>query len=171
MAHYTDRLLWFVKRAEQAMQQAKERALRELGITPAQQQALTVLSENEGITSAELARQCQVTPQTMTSTVGRLEAQGLLSRTPHPVHRTLVELRLTPQGRQLFERADAKVTELDVQLGEGLSPADINHLKNMLDHIALNATNADPDHPVRQFRRGQECDRCGTAANGFGDWG
>lgn len=31
MAHYTGRLLWFVKRAEQATQQAKERALRELG--------------------------------------------------------------------------------------------------------------------------------------------
>lgn len=142
VAHYTDRLLWFVKRAEQATQQAKERALRELGITPAQQQALTVLSAHEAITSAELARQCQVTPQTMTSTVNRLEAHGLLTREPHPVHRTLVELRLTPQGRQLFERADAKVAELDGQLGNGLAAVDIDNLKNMLDHIATNATNA-----------------------------
>lgn len=142
MAHYTERLLWFVKRAEQATQQAKERTLRELGITPAQQQALTVLGEHDVITSAELARQCQVTPQTMTSTVNRLEVHGLLTREPHPVHRTLVELRLTAQGRRLFERADAKVAELDGRLGDGIAPADIAKLKKMLDRIAANATRA-----------------------------
>ena len=139
VAHYTERLLWFVKRAEQATQQAKERALRELGITPAQQQALTVLSEHEAITSAELARQCQVTPQTMTSTVNRLEAHGLLTREPHPVHKTLIELRLTRQGRGLFERADAKVAELDARLGTGLSAADLATLKSLLDRVAANA--------------------------------
>jgi DNA-binding MarR family transcriptional regulator len=143
VAHYTDRLLWFVKRAEQATQQAKERTLRELEITPAQQQALTVLSEHEAITSAELARQCQVTPQTITNTVNRLEAHGLLTREPHPVHRTLVELRLTPQGRHLFTRADAKVADLDGRLANGLTATDIDHLKHMLDHITTNATNAD----------------------------
>lgn len=140
MAHYTDRVLWFIKQAEQATQQAKERALRELGVTPAQQQALTVLSEHEALTSAELARRCHVTPQTMTSTANRLEKHGLITRAPHPVHRTLVELRLTPVGRQVFEDADAKITELDIQLADGLTPADLQRLKATLDRIVANAT-------------------------------
>jgi len=142
VAHYTERLLWFVKRAEQTTQQAKERALRELGITPAQQQALTVLSEHAAITSAELARQCQVTPQTMTSTVTRLESRGLVTREPHPVHKALIELRLTARGRRLFERADAKVAELDAQLGSGLTAAELGTLKNLLDRVAANAVEA-----------------------------
>nr|WP_246244275.1 hypothetical protein [Amycolatopsis pithecellobii] len=43
----------------------------------------------------------------------------------------------------VFKRADAKVAELDGQLGNGLAAAVINHLENMLDRITTNATNAD----------------------------
>jgi DNA-binding MarR family transcriptional regulator len=41
---------------------ASTTALRPYGITPAQLAALTILSDHDGITAAELARQCQVTP-------------------------------------------------------------------------------------------------------------
>ncbi|BBA95990.1 putative MarR family transcriptional regulator [Actinacidiphila reveromycinica] len=142
MGHYSARLLAFVKRAEQATQQAKEQVLREYGITPAQQAALTILSDHDGITSAELARQCQVTPQTMNSTVGRMAARGLVERTPHPMHGTLIEIRLTPQGRDLFERADARVSELDRDLAADLSPAELGTLKTLLTRVTETAPRA-----------------------------
>lgn len=142
MGHYSARLLAFVKRAEQATQQAKEQVLREYGITPAQQAALSILSDHDGITSAELARQCQVTPQTMNSTVGRMAARGLVQRTPHPMHGTLIEIRLTPQGRDLFERADARVAELDTDLAAVLSPAELGTLKKLLTRVTDTAPHA-----------------------------
>ena len=134
--HYSERLLGYVKRAEQATQQAKESVLREFGMTPAQQTALAFLSDHDGITAAELARRCAVTPQTMNSTVGRLEARGLISRTPHPLHGTLIEIRLTETGRDLFARADARVAELDAALGAELAPEELAALKSLLARVA-----------------------------------
>ncbi|GEB49214.1 hypothetical protein SCA03_17650 [Streptomyces cacaoi] len=101
-----------------------------------------MLNEHAAITSAELARRCQVTPQTMTSTVAKLEGRGLLIREPHPVHGTLVELRLTPRGRELFRLADARVTELDDHLAHGLTAAEVESLKGLLTRVADNAAGA-----------------------------
>jgi DNA-binding MarR family transcriptional regulator len=140
MAHYADRLLAFIKVAEQATQQAKERVLREAGITVAQQAALTILSDHDGLTAAELARRCQVTPQTMNSTVGRMEARGLVERVPHPMHGTLIEIRLTQRGREVFGRADARIEALDSDLASGLSPAELQALKEMLARVTAAAS-------------------------------
>lgn len=146
MAHYTARVLAYIKRAEQATQQAKERALRDYGVTPAQQAALTIISEHDGISSAELARQCQVTPQTMNSTVARLESRGLVRRKPHPMHRTLIELRLTEHGRDVFERADARVSKLDAGLVAGLTPEELDTLKQLLERVTEAAPRAAAGH-------------------------
>jgi len=113
MGHYSERLLSFIRAADQAATQAKERVLRDYGLTPAQHSVLAILSDHDEVTSAELARLASVTPQTMISTVGRLEARGLVVRKPHPTHRTLIEISLTAPGAALFERADAAAAELD----------------------------------------------------------
>jgi DNA-binding MarR family transcriptional regulator len=142
MAHYADRLLAFIKVAEQATQQAKERVLREAGITVAQQAALTILIDLDGLTAAELARRCQVTPQTMNSTVGRMEARGLVQRSPHPMHGTLIEIRLTQRGREVFRRADARIEALDSDLAADLSPDELKALKEMLARVTAAAPRA-----------------------------
>jgi DNA-binding MarR family transcriptional regulator len=68
----------------------------------------------------------------MNSTVGRMEACGLVQRSPHPMHGTLIEIRLTQRGREVFQRADARIEALDNDLASGLSPAELQALKEML---------------------------------------
>ena len=138
MQHYSERLLLHVKRAEQATQAAKESAVRELGITAAQQAVLAVLSDNPGINSAELAHRCGVTQQTMTSLLARMELRGFVRRTPHP-HATVVEIKLTAQGRAVFEEADALVDRLEQRLTDGLSEAEVALVRDVLGRIAENA--------------------------------
>ncbi|MEO3875146.1 MarR family transcriptional regulator [Nonomuraea sp. B12E4] len=133
--HYSERLLGYIKRAEQTTQAAKEHVLRDHGITPAQQSAMAILSDHDGITAAELARKCAVTPQTMNSTLGRLEKRGLVERRPHPMHGTLIEVRLTTAGRELFDRADAHVAELDSALAKELSAEELADLKHLLKRV------------------------------------
>ncbi|WP_203830227.1 MarR family winged helix-turn-helix transcriptional regulator [Actinoplanes palleronii] len=137
--HYSERLLGHVKRAEQVTQAAKEFVLRDFGMTPAQQSALAILSDHDGITAAQLARECAVTPQTMNSTLGRLDRRGLIERRPHPMHGTLIEIRMTPAGRAAFEQADARVAELDVALSAGLSASESTLLKQLLERVGDNA--------------------------------
>lgn len=137
--HYSERLLGHVKRAEQASQAAKEFVLREFAMTPAQQSALAILSDHDGMTAAQLARECAVTPQTMNSTLGRLEKRGLIERRRHPIHGTLIEIRMTAAGRDLFDRADARVAELDAALSTDLTEDDLARLRDLLRRVAENA--------------------------------
>ena len=134
--HYSERLLGHLKRAEQTSQAAKELALRPFGLTPAQQSALAILSDHPGITAAQLARECAVTPQTMNSTLGRLEKAGLITRAPHPMHGTLIEIAMTPAGRALFGAADQRVAEVDAALAGVLTPDEVTTLKALLDRVA-----------------------------------
>lgn len=142
MQHYSERLLVHVKRAEQVTQAATEAAVREVGITAAQQAAMAVLSDNPGINSAELARRCAVSSQTMDGLLTRLEARGFVDRTPHPLHGTLVEIKLTEHGRTVFAEADALVDNLEERLIAGLSAADIALVRDVLGRMADNAARA-----------------------------
>lgn len=137
--HYSQRLLVYVKRAEQATQAAKEAAVREVGVTALQQAALSVLSDNPGINPAELARRCMVSPQAMNSLLGRLEARGLVQRSPHPRHGSLVEIKLTEPGRAVFEEADALVAKVEQRLAAGLSEEELATVRDLLGRIAANA--------------------------------
>lgn len=135
MGHYSERLLSYIRTADQAATQAKEQVLRDHGITPAQHAVLAILSDHDAITSAELARLAGVTPQTMNSTVSRLESRGLLVRKPHPTHRTLIELSLTAPGSDLFHRADAASAELDAVFSSGLSAEERATLVDLLTRV------------------------------------
>lgn len=137
--HYSQRLLVYIKRAEQATQAAKEAAVREVGITAVQQAALSVLSDNPGINPAELARRCMVSPQAMNSLLGRLEARGFVERSPHPHHGSLVEIKLTEPGRAVFEEADALVAKVEERLAAGLSEEELATVRDLLGRIAANA--------------------------------
>ncbi len=137
--HYSERLLGHVKRAEQTTQAAKELVLRDFEMTPAQQSALAILSDHDGMTAAQLARECAVTPQTMNSTLGRLEKRGLIERRRHPMHGTLIEIRMTPTGRDAFDRADERVAELDAALSTGLTEDDLARLRELLRRVGENA--------------------------------
>ncbi|MFG1694098.1 MarR family winged helix-turn-helix transcriptional regulator [Nonomuraea sp. NPDC049309] len=150
--HYSERLLGYIKRAEQTTQAAKEYVLRDHGITPAQQSAMAILSDHDGITAAELARKCAVTPQTMNSTLGRLEKRGLVERRPHPMHGTLIEVRLTAAGRDLFDRADAHVAALDTALAAELSDEEQAELKRLLTRVSETAQRitAQPETSARR---------------------
>ena len=139
MGHYSERLLSYIRTADQVVTQTKEQKMRDYGITTAQHAALAVLSDHDDVTSAELARLCGVTPQTMNSTVGRLEGRGLVARKPHPTHRTLIEISLTDEGRELFRRADAGATELDTLLSSVLSSGERATLVDLLSRVTRQA--------------------------------
>ena len=140
--HYSQRLLVYIKRAERASQAAKEAAVREVGITAAQQAALAVLSDNPGINPAELARRCMVSIQAMNSLLSRLEERGFVSRAPHPTYATLIEIKLTEQGRALFEEADAMVAKVEERLVAGLSEEEMAMMRDLLARIIANSDDA-----------------------------
>jgi len=79
------------------------RQTRPLGdLTQTQLSALTSLDLAGAMSPRELAEAERVQPPTMTGIVAKLEARGLVQRTPHPTDGRQVILAPTPAGRAVL---------------------------------------------------------------------
>jgi len=82
------------------------RASRPVGeLTPSQFSLLGSLDLAGALTPGELAESERVRPPTITRIVAKLEAAGLVRRTPHATDRRQVILEPTDQGRALLRQA------------------------------------------------------------------
>ncbi|WP_067544517.1 MarR family winged helix-turn-helix transcriptional regulator [Nocardia crassostreae] len=128
-----ERLGAYLKRAEQALQAAKLAAVKPAGVTVPQYAALLVLSENPGISAAELARQCCVTPPTMNTVLANLRDRGLIERTPHAWHRNVLETRLTDAGAAVLRDADSRAVPVERALAAEFTAKERKALMDMLE--------------------------------------
>ena len=121
-----------LKRAEQTLLRAKSGAVKPVGLTLPQYVALSELEARPGITSAALARGCLVTPQAMMVALKGMYEQDLVSRSPHPRHGNVLELRLTDVGREALSAARAAVEPVERRVQDALSAAELNALRGLL---------------------------------------
>ena len=86
-------------------------------ISPTQQSALATIEHEGPLTLGELATLEQVQPPTVTAAVGRLQEQGLVTRTGDTVDRRVARVAITPAGSRLLEQnRSRKSAYLDRQL-------------------------------------------------------
>jgi len=133
MTAMDDRLGHVVKSLEQELSGAKDAVLRPMGLTVPQYSALLVIAETPGISGAELARQCLVTPQTMTTVLGNLTVKGLIERRTVPGQGRAMETTITRTGKTLLARADKKVEEVEGLLSGQLTKTDQASLRKLLE--------------------------------------
>jgi len=98
------------------------RRLRQVPVANAltfpQTAALSRLDRGGPAASADLARQEQISPQSMGATLGELEARGLVNRQPDPDDGRRILLSISATGRrELNRRRNARVE----QLAQGLA--------------------------------------------------
>ncbi len=159
MTAMDDRLGHVVKSLEQQLSGAKDAVLRPMGLTVPQYSALLVIAETPGISGAELARQCLVTPQTMTTVLGNLTVKGLIERRTVPGQGRAMETTITRSGKTLLARADKKVEEVEGLLSGQLSKADQATLRKLLEKCR--SCQEGGGHPSGQEGRDQEDRRAG----------
>lgn len=121
MTDYEYSLAYTVKRIQQAVRHAMDQALVDLTLSTPQYAALSALSSETGLSNAELARRCFVTPQTMHQILGGLESRSLIGRSPHQRHGKIVQVVITEAGRQLLAKAHSLVGEVEEKMTRGLS--------------------------------------------------
>ena len=86
----------------------------------------------EGVTMSELSRMLLVSNGNATAVVDRLEADGLVRRTPSEVDRRTVHVALTPEGTAGFETM-AEGHEAEVaRLFAGLSEEELDQMTTIL---------------------------------------
>jgi DNA-binding MarR family transcriptional regulator len=121
-----------LKRSEQTLLRAKSAAVKTVGLTLAQYVALAELAELPGITGAELARACLVSPQAMMVVLKAMEEQGLVERTQHPRHQTVLEIHLTSVGREALSAARKRAEPIEQRITKVLSKREIGTLRALL---------------------------------------
>ena len=119
------RLPPLLRRAWYGLNQAFRQRITHLEITPDQYSILRWLSEGDphGLTQRALTDLMASDPNTITSTLSRMEGAGLISRHPHELDRRAHRVRLPPPGRRSFQNAKKIAVELQEQVLKALPPA------------------------------------------------
>lgn len=101
------------------------------GLSPSQLSALAVISNYGPLTLGALAEHERVAPPTITKVVSKLEADGLVIRTPDPSDRRVCRVEMSAQGADLLEEVrrrktawlTARISELDPESQRRLADA------------------------------------------------
>lgn len=108
-----------IKQAFHFSRRAVDDAVRVHGVSAAQWGVLNRLSEEPGLSGADLARQMFITPQAAQLALTTLEHRGLVERRPDPSHGRILRCYLTAAGKRLADvcRADAHAVETELMAG------------------------------------------------------
>jgi DNA-binding MarR family transcriptional regulator len=107
-------------------------ALSPLGLTLPEFVCMRMLSMSPGMSSAELSRQGNVTPQAMNTVLHRLENAQVVTRPETVASGRALPATLTGAGRAQLKRAEAAVRMADGRVLAKLSAADQREFKRML---------------------------------------
>lgn len=112
-------------RAHQIVLGRINQALTPLSLTFSRYEALALLSfaRNGSMAMARMGERLQVHPTSVTSTIDRLERDGLVKRSPHPDDRRATLATLTKEGRALHAEATAELEAIRWGMGDIAEPA------------------------------------------------
>jgi DNA-binding MarR family transcriptional regulator len=127
--------IYLVKRVELAVRSCMEIALAEFDLTPAQLLMLFRLRDHAELSSAALARDIGVRPQSMIGLIRPLERKGFLEREPSPKHQRVLHMRLTPTGKKLVANAMRVAAGIESELLIDLDDRQITALQDALTKI------------------------------------
>jgi DNA-binding MarR family transcriptional regulator len=141
----SDFLCFAIYSTNLAVNRLNKSALDELGLTYLQYIVLVALYEQDDQTVGGLGDKLFLDSSTLTPLLKRLEALGHLTRQRDLADERQVRVRLTPQGRNVRERAFAFRGRLVEAMG--LSAADFQYLREGMVKLRDNLSNATRAEP------------------------
>lgn len=129
-------ILLALQRATHATLHALAAQVADLGLTPAEINALANLADRRPRTVSELGQLIGSPPTTLTSVLDRLERRGHVARNPHPTDRRALVVGLTPSGRRAAASVRRAITRLEKHLLGGLDATSVDGLRAGLDALA-----------------------------------
>lgn len=127
-----------ITQTARSMRTALAHSLTDSGIYAGQDGVVLALAEDEGMTPGQLAAKLGVKAPTMTRTVGRMEAQGILERRADSEDGRLTKVYLTEAGRESVEKIGRSVTETSEAAVQGLSDKEVRTLLKLLKAVDRN---------------------------------
>jgi DNA-binding MarR family transcriptional regulator len=129
-----------VMRAQQIFQARVDEALKPFDLTFARYELLMLLhfSSRGSMPLKKASERLQVHPTSITNAVDRLEAAGLVTRSPHPTDGRATLIAVTDEGRRLALKASAVLND-EVFGKPGLPERRLTTLVNALEDLRKSA--------------------------------
>jgi DNA-binding MarR family transcriptional regulator len=141
MDHELERLGRAVKQAQHRQHRAADAALRAIGTTLVQWDALRAIAAEPGASAHRLALATFQTDQAFGTLANRLEAQGMIVRAAGEGRR--VEHRLSAKGEAMLREGNVVIQGVRGALYAGLGKADRRALAALLERVLIDDAAAD----------------------------
>jgi DNA-binding MarR family transcriptional regulator len=112
--------------------------LRPHGATTAQIRLLLAIRSAPGSSGAELARQCEVTPQSAQALIQKAEESGWITRGKDSINERIVTASLTPAGKKLLKVAERSIRNLEAKAWKDVSPRALGNLIKLFEGCLKN---------------------------------
>ncbi|MGV0810893.1 MarR family transcriptional regulator [Mycolicibacterium boenickei] len=144
----TENTLWWLKQAFYFSLTEVNESVKEHGVTTAQIGVLRQLSNQPGLSGAELARRLLITPQGVQLALTALEKRGLVERKQDPQHGRILQVFLTDEGRAVASAVVADAVAAHERVFGVLSDEEQEQLKALLRRVIEQGTGHTPhsDH-------------------------
>ncbi|MEM8814848.1 MAG: MarR family transcriptional regulator [Pseudomonadota bacterium] len=116
-----------------ALLAAGDELVGDLGLTSARWQVLGALAlEGRPLTVAQIGRRMGLSRQAVQRVVNDLVADDVLAFENNPDHRRAKLVALTERGQAVYSQADARQIDWVNELGKGISPQDLQNVRELL---------------------------------------
>lgn len=114
-------------------QGSEERIQRELGLSPAEFNALIVMADGEEITGCEFAERMALSLSRASRVLSKLVADGYLRTRPSPQDRRTILASLTPKGKRTRQRMFEHMEVCESRICRGLGQEKLGQVRNALE--------------------------------------
>jgi DNA-binding MarR family transcriptional regulator len=130
---------YLLKRVGALLTMSMDRGLAQFDMTHAQLGIFLKLLHGNCNTAADLARESMTDTGAMTRTLDRLEEKGFIQRTRSSEDRRVVQVELTPKGKQLADQMTQVAIDMLNHHLRGFSASEVTQFKDFLRRMIANA--------------------------------
>lgn len=132
-----ERFLGFrLTRAKVRVHRLFQRELAALQLNATLYSVLALCHANPGCYQRQVGAVLDISAPNLVPVLDKLERSGWLARVPSAQDRRMQHLQLTPEGKELLERADAVVEDFERRLEAALSEQELHWGSAALDKLA-----------------------------------
>lgn len=133
--------LYWVMRVGRQYTMDLDRALKRIGMDVARWRVLIILSEHEQASVTTLSDHAIIKLPTMTKTIARMEAQGLVQTFSNPEDRRVTLVEVTDLGREKTALVRQQASRIFQSAFHGISPEETTELVATMKKVFANLVN------------------------------
>jgi DNA-binding MarR family transcriptional regulator len=110
------RTIYLVRQSQLLIYAEMVERLKAFDLTPAQYMVLSLSSNEDGLSSADLARRSHITPQSMNEIIAALDRKGLLKRREDPDNRRILRVAVNKEGARLLAECNNQIDKMEMEI-------------------------------------------------------